>query len=304
MTHASTRSGHTGFTDYLQSRRLPVHRADVRSVHSAGLTMALVEHAPSNGIEYDPVDELIVSVVLRSNHEPVVRDLGDGEHRFTETPGQVLLTPPRQGSYWRFESSPLILHLGISVPKLAALVDADIDMVEHEIDRAARRLHDDPLVSQIAARIWSTAHQPSGYEFKFVENSLGAILTLLLGAPPPEASETSLAVLAPWRLRRVMDAISKQPSAPSVAELARLVDLSPDHFSRAFKSATGRSPHQVISEMRIERAKSMLRDTDLSMTDLALDLGFSSSAHFSSRFRKFTGLSPTEWKSMFGRHDL
>ena len=86
---------------------------------------------------------------------------------------------------------------------------------------------------------------------------------------------------------------------PSVAELASLVGLSPKHFSRVFKSTMGQSPYQIISAMRIERAKVLMRDSCLSMTDLAHELGFSSSAHFSSRFRQLTGLSPSEWKTMF-----
>ena len=106
MAAVSKCSGRSGFTDYLQNRRLPVSRADVRGMPEAGVTMALVEHAPSHGIEYDPVNELIISIVLRLNHEPVVRDLGYGEHRFTGASGQVLLTPPQKSSYWRFDSTP------------------------------------------------------------------------------------------------------------------------------------------------------------------------------------------------------
>lgn len=300
MTQGNTASGRTGFTDYLQSRRLPANHAEVRRAPALGVSMALVEHAPSSqGVEYDPVDELIVSVVLRSSREPVVRDLGEGEYRFTETPGQVLLTPPRHASYWRFESSPLILHLGVPVKRLAAVIDADSDTVEGEIMRAARVLHDDPLIGQMASRLWAAGQQPSRYGDKFAEHCLDTILTLLLDARSSEEPDASPTVLSPWRLRKVMDAIADPQPGMSVAELARLVDLSPDHFSRAFKSATGRSPHQLISEMRIERAKALLRDSSLSMTDLALELGFSSSAHFSSRFRQLTGLSPTAWRERF-----
>lgn len=302
MIAVSQTQDRSGFTDYLQSCLLPVNQADIRGIRSTGLTMALVEHAPCKGIEYDPVNELIISIVLRSSHESVVRDLGYGEHRFTDKPGQVLLTPPQQSSYWRFESSPLILHLGVPVQHLADMLDADTDFVESEISRAAHLIHDDPLISQIAARLWAIGCDSSNYSFKFSEKGLDTILMLLLGAKPPDGNPDA-AALAPWRLRKVMDAIANQKSDISVAELARLVCLSPDHFSRAFKSTTGRSPHQVISEMRIERAKALLREADLSMTELALELGFSSSAHFSSRFRQLTGLTPTDWRTIFMPRD-
>ncbi|MGE4337694.1 MAG: helix-turn-helix domain-containing protein [Pigmentiphaga sp.] len=302
MTPVDDSPVRSGFTDYLKTRQLPVNRTDVRAFRSSGFTMALVEHAPCNGIEYAPVDELIISVVLRSSHESVVRDLGDGEQCFIDTPGLVLLTPPRQASYWRFDSNPLVLHLGVSLPQLAAVLGVEPAYAESEIRRAACRLHDDPLLGQIAERLWATSPDSPRNAFGFIEKGLGAMLALLLAAGPARdvAPGIRSAALAPWRLRKVASAIAHQTEGVSVVELARSVGLSPDHFSRAFKAATGRSPHQAITEARIERAKALLANTGLSMTELAVELGFSSSAHFSSRFRQVTGFSPTDWQATFG----
>ncbi|MCK9511053.1 MAG: helix-turn-helix transcriptional regulator [Pigmentiphaga sp.] len=299
---AARKPARSGFTDYLRTRQLPVNRTDVRAVQAAGLTMALVEHAPSQGIEYAPVNELIISIVLRSRHDAVLRDLGDGAQSFIDTPGLVLLTPPGHGSYWRFDSSPVVLHLGVPMPQLAALMGIDLEYAESEIRRAACRLHDDPLIGQIAERLWAASQGASANAFGFIERGLGTMLALLLeaGAAPEAALGSRGTALAPWRLRKVMDAIANQTAGVSVTELARSVGLSPDHFRRAFKAATGRSPHQAITERRIERAKAMLASTELSMTDLAIELGFSSSAHFSSRFRQVTGFSPSDWQIAFG----
>jgi len=305
MAGLHSHQARSGFTDYLTSRQLPVNRTDVRTVRSSGLTLALVEHAPSGGIEYAPVDELIISVVLRSRHDCVIRDLGHGEQSFIDTPGLVLLTPPRQASYWRFDSNPLVLHLGVPMPRLATLLGVEPAYAEHGIRRAAECVHDDPLLGRIAERLWTASQSPAGNAFGFVQNGLGTMIALLLEAgraqetkPAPQGLES-----APWRLRKALETIAHHAGAITVPDVASSVGLSPDHFSRAFKAATGMSPHQAITAARIERAKVLLADSTLPMTEIAIELGFSSSAHFSSRFRQVTGFSPTDWRAAFAaRH--
>lgn len=291
-------AGQPGFTAYLNDRTLPIRRADVRALESTPLTMALVEHAPADGIEYRPVQELIISIVLRARHAPVLRDIGCGSQRFNAMPGQVLLTPPSCGSYWRFEGNPLVLHLGVALHPLAQLLSANADLIESRIKQLARRQLNEPLVGQIARRLWDSG-SGAGEGGSYAPNYLGAILALLLEASPAadDAGRKEVPALPAWRLRKTMEAIDGAGHAPSVAQLARSVALSPDHFSRSFKASTGRPPYQVLSEMRIERAKALLRESRLSITELALDLGFSSPAHFSSRFRQLTGLTPSAWRA-------
>jgi AraC-like DNA-binding protein len=74
-----------------------------------------------------------------------------------------------------------------------------------------------------------------------------------------------------------------------LAELARLAGLSPSRLSECFMRDTGLSPHQYLLHARIETAKEMLRQSDVSVTTLALDLGFSSSQHFATTFKRVTG---------------
>lgn len=87
----------------------------------------------------------------------------------------------------------------------------------------------------------------------------------------------------------------------TVSDLAREVNLSSDHFMQAFKAATGHSPYRMASEMRIGEAKRLLLETNRSMTQIALELGFSSSAHFSNRFSELAGMSPTRWRKAHRR---
>jgi transcriptional regulator GlxA family with amidase domain len=71
-----------------------------------------------------------------------------------------------------------------------------------------------------------------------------------------------------------------------LADLGRLAGLSPNHLAQLFGKEVGVSPHQYLLRQRIERAKELLAGTDVPITRIALDLGFSSSQHFARVFHQ------------------
>lgn len=79
-------------------------------------------------------------------------------------------------------------------------------------------------------------------------------------------------------------------------DLGKLVGVSPNHLVQLFTREVGVSPHQYLVQQRIERAKELLRDTDVAITQLALDLGFSSSQHFAKIFKQKTKCSALEFR--------
>lgn len=82
-----------------------------------------------------------------------------------------------------------------------------------------------------------------------------------------------------------------------LVHLAALVDLSPWHFCRAFKQSTGVPPHRWVNRLRIERAKELLDDRALSVTDIGAAVGFAGSSQFSRVFRAMAGLTPTAYRA-------
>ena len=100
------------------------------------------------------------------------------------------------------------------------------------------------------------------------------------------------------RLLRVRDLMDRAYEGPlDLAALARSAHVSESHFSRSFAEAFGVTPHRYLLTTRLERAKALLRDTDLSVTEVCLRVGFTSLGSFSTQFRRFVGESPSAYRT-------
>jgi AraC-like DNA-binding protein len=100
-------------------------------------------------------------------------------------------------------------------------------------------------------------------------------------------------------LLRAKDLIDREYARElDVRALASEAHSSTAHFSRSFKRAFGETPHQYLLRRRIERAKELLRGTDLSVTRVSLEVGFRSLGSFSTAFRELVGETP----SAYARH--
>lgn len=98
-------------------------------------------------------------------------------------------------------------------------------------------------------------------------------------------------------LRQVRDRMDREYAQPlDVAALAAGVHMSAGHLSRQFKEAYGESPYSYLMTRRIERAMTLLRRGELSVTEVCFDVGCSSLGTFSTRFTELVGMPPSEYK--------
>ena len=114
----------------------------------------------------------------------------------------------------------------------------------------------------------------------------------------------------PALLRRLLRAKDRMDAASHeewpVPRLARVSGVSEAHFARSFKQAFGVPPHRYLLTRRIERAKALLRDTELAITEIAFQTGWESLGTFGRTFRDVTGESPSALRAreQAGRHAL
>jgi AraC-like DNA-binding protein len=100
------------------------------------------------------------------------------------------------------------------------------------------------------------------------------------------------------RMLRARDAMDRTYAQPlDIPSLARIAVVSEAHFIRTFRDTFGETPHRYLQRRRVERSMFLLRETDRSVTDICLDVGFTSLGTFSRTFRDIVGQSPTEYRN-------
>jgi len=114
------------------------------------------------------------------------------------------------------------------------------------------------------------------------------------------ATEIKPAYIHLGRIQTTINFIQDNLNQPlSIDELAAQVQVSPTHFRRLFKKATGMSTHQFITHMRMKKARELLISTDVPLIHIAESMGFSSQSHFTSSFKKVHAVSPARYRLMF-----
>ncbi|GAA4671479.1 helix-turn-helix transcriptional regulator [Streptomyces chumphonensis] len=99
------------------------------------------------------------------------------------------------------------------------------------------------------------------------------------------------------RMLRARDTMDRAYAEPlDVPALARVAHVSPAHFTRTFRATFGETPHRYLQRRRVERAMSLLRETDRSVTDISYEVGFGSPGTFSRTFRDIVGRSPRQYR--------
>jgi AraC-like DNA-binding protein len=100
------------------------------------------------------------------------------------------------------------------------------------------------------------------------------------------------------RMLRARDTMDRAFARPlDVPGLAQVAHVSPAHFSRQFRATFGETPHRYLQRRRIERAMELLRETEGPVTEICLDVGFTSLGTFSRTFAEVAGESPSSYRA-------
>jgi len=159
------------------------------------------------------------------------------------------------------------------------------------------------LVEPDGSREWRALITPPASGLRELLSDSGLYLrpriSLLSDIPTAETSTSNRGGLAPRLVQRLREYIElRLGESISLNEMAESAGLSVFHFTRAFGQSFGMPPHRYLLHRRISQAQRLLRETDLSLSEIALSTGFSDQSHFARHFRRVTGLTPTaaRWK--------
>ena len=115
-------------------------------------------------------------------------------------------------------------------------------------------------------------------------------------------ASADIGTLPSCRLRRVTEYIQQNVDKDlRLAELAALVYMSPYHFARLFKCSTGVPPHRFVIRQRIDRARAFLATQELSIAQISRLVGFRTPSHFTTVFRRVTGVTPRGYRAAYVR---
>lgn len=218
-------------------------------------------------------------------------------------PGDVSLVPAgiRYSIRWADPAEFMIISLGTELlnrasqtatgepnPKLRILWchrDAFITETLHNVRMAVQQNRPvdhgyvETLVSSLAMHIVRNCNQKTGRSYSangrgLSQNQLDSVIEFIRNSPYQDITLNTMAASA---------------------------RLSPFHFARMFKLSTGLSPHQYVLKRRLEIGAEMLANPDLSIAEIALDLGFADQSHFTMHFKRAHGIAPAAYRRQLPR---
>ncbi|WP_114087219.1 AraC family transcriptional regulator [Thalassospira profundimaris] len=216
-------------------------------------------------------------------------------------PGRVCVMPAHISSDWMVRGQVELFHLYIPVAAWDRAVIQMLDRDPARIELTEKVFWIDPAVEKMVRQVilpldWDApadrlVMSAAGYGL------LGHLLSEYTAQKPGMnviRGGLSMAVR-----RRVTDYIAAHlECAITLDDLASVAGLSVFHFSRMFRASLGEAPHQFVLRKRVEQARHMLRDRQLGLAEIAVRCGFSSQAHFTTRFGHIVGVSPARYRQI------
>jgi AraC-like DNA-binding protein len=233
-----------------------------------------------------PSDRYFVGIALKPTRAILTRDrrvIFEG----TMPSGTLYVSAPSRQLSAQFQAPCAFLHLHISAEQFPTRWSG----------AAAEGLDDlillrDPLAAGLVKALTEQG-DCAGHQFA---HCIGQILAMHLARP--ELPRAKVNALPKWRLRRVEQHIAAHfERGISLSELAGVAGLSRMHFAAQFRAATGYRPREYLLNHRIEHAKSLLTTTPRPLAEIALAVGFSTQAHFSTVFKRISGQTPARWRA-------
>lgn len=268
-----------------------------RSIQAGGL---VVEHSiqPADEIETPGGSHHLLGLLLKGGTRQVNRFNGQ-EYDGSQQQGDFWLLPVGQPASWYWESTDEALMF-ILDPHLLQTIALETNCLQsQQLELLPILNRNDPQLSAIAT-LFLHELTGSGTGTCLYQESLTNLFAIHLlrhyCAFQPVFKSYEGGLSASQR-RQVLDYIHAHLGEDmSLRSLAEQLHLSVHYFGRLFRQSIGKTPHQYVTECRLEKSKQLLKQTNLSITEITAQVGFKSQSHFTTVFRQQMQVTPLQFR--------
>jgi AraC family transcriptional regulator len=248
--------------------------------------------------------DLALGVYLSGRHM-IRRQIGGQVVEGWSDPGTINLTPPGVEATWEASASSRAAVLVIRPEFISRAIEEHWGADSGKVEIKTQFLIRDPVIEAITLSLAREAVSGSPAGNLYLESGCEFLAHHLiysyssLSKPPPRY----VGGLSSRGLRLVQQYIEDSLDQPiKLRALAALAGISVRHFERAFRQSTGVPPHAYVMERRLQRARDLLiNQPAMPIEEITLRVGFSSSSHFSSAFRRQIGFTPTNFRKTWSQ---
>jgi AraC family transcriptional regulator len=268
----------------------------VRSMKSPGGILNMHEAVQPAAEMWDPaVPDLVLHQDLVGGSR-INGNLGGGQFDATTERGDFMLAAPNCANHLKSSTNHQIRSFAFPVSKWQGVLDKASARAFSFEDLRYSRTFNTPTIRSLLRSLWALSEEegaPSCLLARAAGCEILAELCRLSSTPlgPVKGG------LAPWAKRRCLDLVQARLSEDiSLDELAAEARLSTFHFARMFKESLGVPPRVYLTQLRVEKACELLKGTDLPVTEIAFEVGYSTNQVLARVFLKHMRMSPTNYR--------
>lgn len=245
-------------------------------------------------------DEHAICMSLSSRPVRLLQIRGGKTYAGLYGKGDVSITPAEMPFFARWDSEDHYLQIRIASRFIQQVARETLEMNPDQLELLPEFRIRDPHIESLGRLLLAELQQENLGGRLYIESLANVLAVHLLRQysttePRPVIHRGGL---LERQLLRVLDYIHEHLDQEiKLADLAELLGMSQFHFSAQFKQAIGISPYQYLLQQRVERAKKLLKHTERSIMEIALECGFNSHSHLGKQFRQFTGMTPKAYRT-------
>ena len=268
-------------------------------IHAGGL---IVDHhiEPPDTVEEGAASYHLIGYGLNDFNPRQITRMDGKEYDGEMKKGDFWLKPDRTSGFWHWESTDECLIFAIEPAFLSKVAIQNDCANSNKIEILPVLKSHDPILDALAMQFQREISRAELGNQMYVESLANQFAIHLLRdyCAFPTTPKGYKGGLAPYKLKQIINYINDNlDQRIGLDDMADLLDLSSYYLCREFRNSVGVSPYRYLLDRRIEKAKGLIKNTKLSLVDVAYECGFSSQSHMTQHFRKMVGVTPKVYRN-------